>query len=196
MLCYSKSMPKTVIDIIGFAGSGKSSVCEYLVAHYGFSLYRPSDALRAYAKQHGRILSGREDYIKCHEEMIANDPNAIIRPVFESNSQLICLDGMRAPAPFQKLRRELDAKLIYLHCDIEERFKRTQNDTARTGHRALPDLETFRSDEAPDYDNPNQQLPNMNAMITLADYTIDASQPYDQVLRQIDAIATKLTADI
>lgn len=185
-------MSELVIDIVGFPGSGKSSVCNHLVRAYGFSLYRPSDSLRAYAKQHNRTLDGREDYVRVHEELIASDPNAIVQPIYDSNDRLVCLDGMRAPAPFRRLKRELDAKLIYLECPIEQRFARILSDTSRTGHRAQPSIEAFQKDESADYHNDNPHLPSMDEMIALADYTIDASQPFDTMLKRIDTIIEEL----
>lgn len=187
-------MEKCVIDIIGFAGSGKSQLCEYIVKKYGFELYRPSDALRAYAREHDRELNNRQDYIDIHHEIIAHDPLAIIAPVFRSTAPRICLDGMRAPIPFLELKERFDAQLVYLDCPAEERLARIQSDTSRSGHRVAMSLAALQADEAPDLHNPNRNLPNMDEMRSLADFIIDASQPKDAVMRQADDILAKLLA--
>jgi dephospho-CoA kinase len=177
-------MQKLIIDIVGLAGSGKSRLCSFLAETYGFELYRPSDALRKYAKLHGRELNGRQDYIDIHHELIENDPMAIIEPVIVSTATKICLDGMRAPLPFLELREKFGAHLIYLDCPDEIRLQRMQNDTSRDAHRQPPTMESLLADEAPDMQNPNRNLPNMVEMKQLAEYSIDASKPFDEVQAQ------------
>lgn len=185
-------MSKRIIDVVGLAGSGKSKVCEYICQTYGFELYRPSDALREYARAHGRSLNGRQDYVDVHHELIANDPMAIIQPVFDSGADRICLDGMRAPLPFLELREHYGAVLIYLDCPADVRLRRIQADTSRSGHRVAASLNSLLADEAPDMQNPNRHLPNMTEMRELADHVVDASQPLGDVLRRIDEIVTKI----
>lgn len=176
---------KLIIDVVGLPGCGKSTLCNYLCDTYGFTLYRPSDVLREYAKQHNITLNSRQDYIDCHEIIIKNDPLAMIEPVVESDSALICMDGLRAPAPFLALRKEYGAKLIYMDCPLGVRFDRTIADITRKGHRSLPTIEAFEADELADYDNSDSHLPNVMEMKRLADYTLDASGPFDDEVEDV-----------
>lgn len=185
-------MSKYILDIVGMAGSGKSKLCEFICQEYGFELYRPSDALREYARKHGRKLENRQDYIDIHHELIETNPMAIISPVLENAADRICLDGMRAPLPFLQLRERFGAKLIYLDCPAEVRLSRIQADATRSGHRTAVTLEALLTDEAPDLTNPNRHLPNMKEMHELADYIIDASKPQEAVMLEAKRIVDEI----
>lgn len=187
-------MKKYIIDIVGLAGSGKSSLCDFISQEYGFELYRPSDVIREYAQRTGRKLEGRRDYVNCHQELINDDPLAMIKPVIENPAQRICLDGLRAPLPFLLLKEDYDAKLIYLDCPADVRLARIQSDYSRSGHRKVLSLEALLADEAPDHLNPNRHLPNMDEMRLLADYTIDATVSQDEIIRRTKDILDELLA--
>lgn len=185
---------KLVIVIVGYPGCGKSYACQ-LLAHEGFYVHRPSDVLRTYAKAHGLELKGRQDYIDAHHRLNQENPLAIVEPVIASAQSKICIDGLRAPVLLDTLRQELDhVRVVALDCPIEERFRRTRADALRSGHRARATLEDFQADELPDYINPDRNLPNMQEMMSRADYTIDASQPPSEVARQLLTIANGLPA--
>lgn len=106
-------MSKIIVNIVGLSGSGKTYISEYLEANSGFFVYKTSEVLKEYAQKNGIELNGRRDYVKCHKLLNSDDPLAIIRPILESSHQRICLDGMRAPAPFLYLRKQLKAMLIF-----------------------------------------------------------------------------------
>lgn len=185
-------MKKIVINIVGEPGAGKSRICHDLQEKLGFEIYSPSSVLKEYAREHNITLTGRKDYVACHAALITKDKEAIIRPVLESESQYICLDGMRAPASFTELREQLNAKLINLDCPPAVRLARIQADTGRAGHRMVPSIESLLADEHPDEYNPNPYLPNMIEMRRIADYTIDASKSYDEVYSEIVRVITKI----
>ncbi len=194
-----KSASRLVVNIIGYPGCGKSTVCRHLADTYGFWPYRTSDGLRAYAADHGIELEGRQDYIDCHQALNQEDPAALIRPIFASSEPLICVDGLRAPFLLDRLleRPELRVVTIALDCPIEKRYERAQSDDARQGtHRDRRSLADFRADELPDYSNPDPNLPNMTKMMSHANYTVDASGDPHKVERAVDSIITKLLAHL
>jgi adenylate kinase family enzyme len=172
---------KLVINIIGYPGCGKSSVCK-LLANNGFYIHRPSDIIRAYAAANRRPLNGRQDYIDVHRAMNLATPYAIVDPVIASGQKQICIDGLRCPVLLDKLQAELPRVVtIALDCPIEERFRRVQADDARQGtHRAPDSLAAFRADELPDYQNPDRNLPNMQEMMSRAVQTFDAAEVLPQ----------------
>ncbi len=185
----SKQTSKLVINIVGYPGSGKSSVCEPLTDQ-GFLIHRPSDILRAYAAKHGIQLTGRQDYVNLHRAMNNDNPYFIIEPVINSTDTKICIDGLRCPVLLDKLQAEVrNVITIALDCPIEERFKRVQTDDIRRNtHRAPANLKAFRADELLDYTNPDRNLPNMEEMMARADYTIDASKTPQQIADDLFAI--------
>ena len=180
-------MAKIVINIVGLAGSGKSEVSKFLENNLDFFTYKTSDVLRNYAKEHNIELKGRQDYFNCHKLLNKNDPLAIIRPILESKHQRICLDGMRAPAPFIELRKQLNAVLIFLDVPTHIRYERISKDLARSGHRVAQSIKHLEEDEAVDYSD-DPYLPNMDRMRDLADYVIDATKPLDTVIDEVKQI--------
>ena len=54
------------VDLIGQAGTGKSTVSQYLAEQHDFHIFRPSDLVRKYAGQHNIPPRDRQDYIDCH----------------------------------------------------------------------------------------------------------------------------------
>jgi cytidylate kinase len=186
-------MAQLIVNIVGYPGAGKTIACEHLQTKYGFEVYKTSDVLRRYAAEHDIVLQGRKDYITCHKALIADDPDAIIRPVLENMAERICLDGMRAPAPWQRLRQQRNAKLIYLECSIEQRFANAIGDASRIAADRIPTtLEAFRADELPDYHNDNPELPSMDDLVKLADYTIEAHGSAEQLLAKLDRVVEPL----
>jgi len=188
----SDAIKRVVVDIVGPPGSGKSKLCADLRQEYGFEIYRPSDVIRAYARAHNIALSGRQDYVTCHEALNAEDPDAIPRPALESTAQYLCVDGMRSPIPFLTLRQKIGAKLIYLECPPEIRLERIRADDERSGHRRIITLESLLADEAADDVNMSRNVANMVEMRQLADYVIDASKPYTQVWEAVCDTIRKL----
>ena len=184
---------RLVVNIIGYPGCGKSTVCQHL-AERGFVVRRPSDVLRAYASEHGIELHGRRDYIHVHHLLNQEDPIAIIRPIIASADPLVCLDGLRSPFLLDELQKQpFRTVTIALDCPIEERFARVQADDARRGtHRAPATLAAFRADELPDHHNPDRNVANTREMMARAEYTVDAARLPERVLADVDAIIGQL----
>jgi dephospho-CoA kinase len=185
-------MSKVIINLIGYAGAGKSTIGEYLISQYGFWLYRPSDTLRTYAADHGIELTGRKDYVEANRRMAEEDPEAIIRPIIESKEKRILIDGLRNPIPYINLRDNYGAKMVYLDCPIETRLARLQFDTTRSGHRSPTDLAALKADEAPDEFNENRNLSNLKEMRELADYVVDATGTFEAEYNRIKPVIEKI----
>jgi len=179
---------KTIVNLIGYPGSGKTMAAGYLRTEYGFETISPSDTFRAYAAEHSLPLRGRADYLAIHTALLEDDPDAIARPVLECAAPRICLDGMRNVHNIIRIERVNPVTTIHLDCQIpEERFFRVQRDAARTGHRVPQTLEAFMAAEATD-------APWMDDVIARADYTVDALCPPGTVMREIDTIVAEITA--
>jgi hypothetical protein len=178
------------INIIGHAGSGKSAVCEHLANKYGYVIYRPSDLIREQAPRFGIELKSRKDYVRCHELLIAENPDAMIQPVLDSASPLICVDGMRSVYGAEKLRQG-GMHIIALDGDAALRYGRVVS-SGRNGHRKPPSFEAFVADEQADKSS-DPHLPNTQAVMDMADYHVDISQPLDDVLRALDKIVEEIS---
>ena len=176
-----------MLNVIGHPGSGKSKVCEYLVNNHGFETYRPSDTIRNYAASLGILLSGRKDYAACNIAMVERDPNAMIQPALDSEADRLCLDGLRSPHNVSTLQA-VGMQTLALVADPELRYRRVADDVMRKGHRKPPTFEAFIADESTDNNTTDPRLPNTEAIIDTAEYTIDASEPLAVVYRRTDEI--------
>lgn len=166
------------INLIGRAGSGKSTIATFLAEEYGFEIYRPSDVIREFAKQKGITLKTRQDYVAIHKIIHDQDPDAIIQPVIDSDSPLLLVDGMRAPAYIEKLQKEVGLKVIALDATDQERYQRVVG-RARDGEHSQS-LTDFLNNEAAD-EHKNPYLPNVSSVIKMADIKIDANRPPHEV---------------
>lgn len=183
------SQERVLLNVIGHAGAGKSTMCHYLVETHGFSTYRPSDLLRMRAPIYGIELSSREDYVRCNQLLTAQDPYAIIRPVLESTDSRICIDGLRSPLNMSRLR-ERGAYIMALVGDPEVRYQHIR-ESERVGHRKPPTFEDFLADELSEYST-DPRLPNTQAIIDMADYVIEVDQSLDTIRLAADRVIAEI----
>jgi cytidylate kinase len=183
------------INILGKACSGKSEVTKHLTQNLSFDLYRPSDTIRDYARERGLTLQGRKDYVAAHAAMLDRDPDAMIRPILESPAERLCIDGLRAPRMITRLRREIGMVTLALEAPVEARFaRRLAAAQERVGRDAseITTLEAFIADEAAD-DAPGQEhLCAVTAAMELADQTVDAVQPVEAVIGEVESYLVSL----
>ena len=180
---------RSVINIIGQAGSGKSTVAHYLHEKHGFEIYRPSDTIRQYASAQGIPLIGRDTYVKCHREMIDADPFAMTRPVVNSDAPRICVDGLRVRAHVEELKQRCGMFTAALVCPAEIRFEHVMNAGEWRSYRDETHLQTladFIADEQADNHNTDPIEPNVEAIMDMADVTINGNRPLYEVLADVD----------
>ena len=180
---------KTRINLIGQAGSGKSTISQHLAEHFGFEIFRPSDVIREYAQARDIALKRRQDYVDVHQAMMDEDPDMIVRPVLQSPAARLCIDGLRVPHHAEILQRQVGMVTLALACPVETRFDRVYNASEWRRYREesqVKTLEEFTADEAADNDNTDPLLPNVVTIMRMAGTTIDASQPLEVVLRQTE----------
>ena len=183
-----------LLNVIGYAGSGKSQACEYLADTHGFEVYRPSDTIRTIAPLLGIELKGRSDYARCNLTMVEQQPNFMIQPALDSEATRLCVDGLRSPVNVESLRA-LGMKTLALTADVYVRYARVRDAIDREGHRKPPTMDAFIADESTDNDT-DPRMPNTQAIINSAEYEIDASQPLAVVYRRVDEVLAEiLSAD-
>jgi cytidylate kinase len=182
---------KIYINLIGQAGAGKTTVAEYLRVKHAFSLFRPSDTVRTYAKRHGIVLKSRQDYIACHRKMYDENPEVITRAVINTEGDRICLDGLRAPIEVRALQKRCNMLTIALIAPPRIRFERVLTERIKRKNRDASNITTFESflaDEEADNISTDQRDPNVSTVLKMADFTVDTSIAAPEVLYKIDQI--------
>lgn len=189
------SNPKAYIHLIGQAGAGKTTVADYLREKYSFSIFRPSDIVRIYAKQQGIVLKSREDYILCHRQMYEENPEVMTGAVIGMEGERICIDGLRAPVEVEVLRHQCNMVTVALVCPPWLRFERIMAERLnRIGRDAssITTFEAFLEDERADNASTDSRDPNVSTVLAMADFTIDTSVNTRKVLEHIDRVLQSL----
>lgn len=177
------------VNIIGQAGSGKSSVAKYLHERYDFEVHRPSDVLRDYAKRNHLPLSSRSDYAAYHKILIGEDPESIIRPVLESTAERVCLDGLRVIGHAQALKHQIGMRTLALSCPPEICFAHIKSAPEWRKYRDESKIETiddYLADIAADSNNLGLLEINVERVMGMADKVIQigAGTTLDYVLHE------------
>jgi dephospho-CoA kinase len=184
---------KLIVALIGNPGSGKSNAAKHLEQSYGFTVVRPSGIIRSYAQERGLLLNERRDYIRAHQQMLAEHGEThVVDSIATLDSSRLCIDGERIPKNIERLRL-LGAKVstIALWCPIETRHQRA---LSRGGTRDKQDIQAFASDEAEEYQSTEAPYTSVMTVMQMADHHVDASQTQEQVLQKIDTHINSLLA--
>ena len=186
------------VNVIGQAGSGKSSVAKYLHDRYDFEVHRPSDVLRDYAKRNQLPLRSRADYAAYHRIITDDDPKAIIRPVLESSAERICLDGLRVIALAQTLKHQIGMRTVALACPPEICFAHIKSAPDWRQYRdelKIETLDDYLADIAADSGNLGPLEINVERVMGMADKVIriGVETSLDHVLHDgVDPYITEL----
>lgn len=183
---------RTILQITGEPGAGKTDVCAHLAEEYNFSVVRVSDIIRSFARSKDLVLGPRSDYLDVHKQMKDEQGTDIVaRTILGEPASRLCVDGIRVMSDVERLRKAPGAisKVVALHCPAEIRFERTLQ--RKSGLDRLS-FEEFLEDDRRDAYNPDPERQNTQAVMDAADYHIDASQPQELVFQAIDEIVVPI----
>jgi dephospho-CoA kinase len=179
---------RVIVQIVGEAGAGKSDVCAHLAREYDFSVILVSDIIRSFARSRNITLGPRSDYLKAHTQMKEEQGMDIVaRTILETPISRLCIDGIRVLNDVGRLQTatDVESKIIALHCPTEIRFERSlQRGSSLDGLT----FEEFLQDDLQDAYNSDPERQNTLAVMSAADYHVDASQSQALVFKAIDEI--------
>lgn len=179
---------RTILQIAGEAGAGKTDICAHLAKEYDFTVVLVSDLIRSFARSRNLVLGPRSDYLEVHKRMkVEQGADIVARTILDEPARRLCVDGIRVISDVERLRRAPStlSKVIALHCPAEIRFERALQ---RKSTLDRPTLEEFLEDDRQDSYNPDPERQNTLAVMDAADYHVDASQPQKLVFKAIDEI--------
>lgn len=177
---------KTVLQVTGEPGVGKTETCKHLEQRHGFARILVSDLIRDYAGTKGISLRERADYKAAHLQLLAERGKAAITDIIMDHpSERVCVDGIRVPAYSSRLRELCGSKIMALYCPPELRFVRA---CERGDSLDKQTFEAFLHDEAQEARSLDPYVQSTLTVMEMADYRIDASQPLPAVLEAVDRI--------
>jgi dephospho-CoA kinase len=180
---------RTILQITGQPGAGKSDVSRHLVKEHEFTRVLVSDIIRAYAIPRGLPTKERFDFRNAHTKMLAElGEHIIVQTIMDTPSDRIAVDGIRVPAHSENLRA-VGSKIIAIHCPSGIRYARV---VGRQGVFDQTSYEEFLHDEALESRNPDPFIQSTLTVMESADFAIDGSQPHRIVNRNVDAIVAQV----
>jgi dephospho-CoA kinase len=183
---------RTILQIVGQAGAGKTESCAYMAEEYNFSVVLVSSIIRAFARPRGIPLGRRIDYLEAHHEMkLQQGMDMVARTILQNPASRVCVDGIRVPNDVERLRSTpgVLSTVVALHCPWEIRLERAKQ---RQGLLDNLTPEEFLEDDRSDAYNPDPERQNTDAVMAAADYHIDASRPFTLVQQDLDRIVAPI----
>lgn len=180
-----------LVGIVGHALSGKDSASLRLVTQHGFTFVSTGDVLRAYITEHNLGDMSRENVSRTSTELRrqfgATFPVPQILEQYKDTPKLI-LCGLRLIAEVNLLK-EHGGIVIAITCPIEVRYGRAQKRMRLGDEVPFEDFKRLEQKESRSTD-PTEH--NIEAVIQMADYTIDNNCSLDEFYEKIDAVVGKL----
>jgi cytidylate kinase len=190
------SQPRVLINVIGKPGTGKSLASEYIAATFKIPISKPSDVLRAYARDHDIPLRLRRDYVACNRALNDISRYAIIAPILSSDDDR-CIDGLRSFGCARYLARTVGMHTLALVCDDDVRVGRIR--LRQRDEAAAMTPEAIMADEAESEVNSDLFLPNTElvmGMHDVSDSPIDTNRPESEWLEEAVALVRPYFVDL
>ncbi len=185
-----------VIGLSGYAGSGKTTVANYLKEKYGFKVYTFSDVVEREARKMGLLRDG----VSLEEKKrILSEVGAKIREKYGRKSvfaemlveqinngqpEKVCVDGFRSKEEVKTFRKNFPKfLLIFLHADPKRRYERRKKDD--------PNMD-MTLEEFLERDERDKKIIGMDKMEEMADTIIDNNGTLEELYRKIDEVVSEI----
>ncbi|HDH91660.1 MAG TPA: hypothetical protein ENF38_01775 [Candidatus Aenigmarchaeota archaeon] len=185
-----------LIGITGLAGSGKSTVAEYLRRRFGFEHLTLSDILIEEAIRRGLLndrFNKNSEEVKLILSKLGNElrrksgKNEIValkmvEKIKKLNLERVCVDGFRSPEEVKVFKETFDNFfLILVDASKEIRFKRRK--------KLDPNLDLKELEEREKLDLENKGL---KKVLDMADFKLDNNGSLEELYSQIEKLMNKL----
>jgi len=185
-----------VIGVAGFAGSGKTTVANYLKEKYGFKAYTFSDVIEKEARKMGllrdgvsleekkRILSEVGAQIRAKYGRKSIFAEMLVEQINQERPERVCVDGFRSEEEVETFRKAFPGfLLIFLHVDPEKRYERRKAED--------PNMK-ITLEEFLERDERDKKVIGMNKMEEMADIIIDNNGALEELYRKVDEVVGRL----
>lgn len=181
-------MSKLIISLVGYGGSGKTTIAKHLHNKYGFYTFTFSNVIRDYAKKYAVQLNKRADFAKVHSRII-DDFGVEFLPslALKTDDDLVCIDNLSSLVYADYLRKRGGQEIAFV-CPTEVRFSRTHSSGDSAKYPST--IEAFIQNEQEDEKviighGVRIETPKV---IKTADYHVDTDYPLVDVIREVDNI--------
>jgi dephospho-CoA kinase len=179
-------MAAIMIGLVGTNGSGKSTICDYLVDR-GFQRYSLSSVIHNYVREKG-LPTTRDNLVETSNRLKAQKGQDVLaREMFQlamkEASSKIVFDSIRNPDEVKFLKDHY-VTLIGVDAPIEKRYERI---SARKRESDLIDFETFRQHDQRENSGESSGQ-NVFAAMKACENVITNDGSYDDLCEQVDQL--------
>lgn len=184
-----------IIGITGTIGSGKGTMVDYMVEHYGFTHLSVRQFLIDSLSEKGELINRDTMVTLANELRAAHKPSYITDCLYEQaflSGQDCIIESIRTPGEVFSLREKENFYLFAVDAKPETRYERIVKRNSETDHI---DFETFVANEKREMnsDNPNHQ--NLKKCIDLADFVFDNNGIVADLHQQIEDTLIKIKVE-
>lgn len=184
-----------LIGIVGLNGSGKETVAEYLVRHYGFEHRDLGQGIRDELKMRGRDHLSRDEM-----RLLANEMRSKLgfsywckKAIDSIKSRDLVITSLRNPAEVEEIKKR-NGIVVEVFADQETRFERTiarvKGDSKK--HGDIKSLEDFEEKESKELRNKDPSKQQLIKCIEMAGYRLDNNGTKLYLNKQIEELLRKL----
>jgi len=183
-------MKKIILGLVGSLASGKETTKNYLVKKYNAKDCRFSSILRDVLTRL-TIPNSRENLQKLSTVMRENFGENLLAKVIANDASkleadVVVIDGVRRFTDIEHLTKLPNFFLIKIDADPQIRYERMKNRNENAGDNQKT-FEEFINDHNAEADS---QIPEV---MKSAKYSIDNSDSFENLYKQIDEIVSKLS---
>ena len=172
------------IGIIGTMGSGKGTISDYLVKHYGFYRVIMGNIVRALARKNKIEINRKnlQDLAKKRREEFGEDYfiDIAIEKAKKSKKDFILIDGVRTLRDAVKLKEQLGAKILMTDAKPEIRLERMKKRRRKGFAKTIEEFKFYEKNE-PGYSELAKTLKHV-------DYEINNDGTKEEVYKNIDKL--------
>lgn len=184
------STGQIIIGLVGEPSGGKDAAADYLVKKYEFVHVSTGDLVRDYIAKNNLGNLSRKNLKKVAtklREQFGSDYLANTA-LHNTKANMIVISGLRTVAEVHSLQLK-KAIILCVNADIKTRYQRAKI-RGRIGEHI--DFETFKSIQDNEERNMDPNGQNVEAVISIADESIQNNGTIEQLHAQIDEFMTRL----
>jgi dephospho-CoA kinase len=182
-----------VIGLVGFIGSGKDTVSDYIRDKYGYGVVVMGDVVREEFRKTGKAETreGILEFSKSFTDKYGMDywAKKVVARIREKGLKKVIINGIRRPVDASAPKEAFGKDMIIMFIDAkpEVRFERMRK-RARPGDPKT--LEQFLEQEKAE-----RKLFDFDATLKYADYTVSNDGSKEELFKRVDALLKKTGFD-
>ncbi len=184
-----------LIGVVGFNGSGKDTVAEYLVTNHNFVHKDLGQEIRTELR-----AAGKDHLDRTHMIALGNERRQKFganywckRAIDSTSSHKLILTSIRNPSEVDEIKSR-GGTVIEIFADQQTRFNRTIERRKKdvNVHGDVESFEHFKSKEEIEMKSEDPTKQQLLKCASMAEYKLDNNSTYDSLYTQIESLLSKL----